>query len=297
MPLLIGVLPNIFAWKSLVAREKLAIDMKSYLTDKQSSGSLFLKLRQEHNRSFGLTLEDSVRAEIGQVIAATGSTGVSAFWGIWQILADPEVFADCVRETAALVDADKDGNHTIDLSRVRSACPILVSTWQEILRFHGLSVQARAVQEDTMLDNQYLLKKGALVMMPTKVLHSDEETWGPTVRQFNHKRFLKTEKPRGDEKRVPLAGFRGFGGGHIICPGRHFATGEILSFIVLLLVRFDIQTVAGKWTEPKKDFAMHAAFPRPLDKVEVRLTAKDQGRWTVLFSDSDDAVKVVAEDE
>lgn len=81
------------------------------------------------------------------------------------------------------------GTYTIDLADVMIACPVLVSTWQEVLRFHGISIAARAIKEDTLVDNQYLLKKGGLLLMPNAVIHSDPTLWGLTVGQFNHKRY------------------------------------------------------------------------------------------------------------
>lgn len=300
MAMLIGFLPNIVARKSLQAREDVAAVFQEYLRgNKHLEGSLFLKLRHEHNTKFGLTLDDTARTEIGQVLAAISNTVASAFWAIWQILADPVVFQDCQREALALVNTDADGNHTIDLARVRTACPILVATWREVIRFHGISIQARVVQKDIVVDDRYLLKKDSLLMMPNGVLHSDEATWGPTAGKFNHKRFVTPEKGQVRDKHrlPPPSAFRGFGGGHVICPGRHFASGEILSLIVLLLVRFDARPVTGACTEPGKDFVMNASFPNPLNKVEVEMTPKDDGAWRVLFSDSDAFVEMAAEEE
>ena len=60
----------------------------------------------------------------------------------------------------------------------------------------------------------------------------------------------------------------------LFCSGGHFASGEILPFIVVLLVLFNIQSIAGEWVEVKKDFVMNVSLPRALDKVELRPTAK-----------------------
>ncbi len=155
---------------------------------------------------------------MGQVAAGIVNTAPTAFWAVWQILADPVVYEDCRSKVARLVQTDSDGVCTIDLAQVRTACLILVSTWQEILRFHGISIAARIIQEDTSVDNQYLLKKGGVVLIPNAVIHSVQSLWGPTTGFFNHKRFFKTKK---DESiRYPAAAFRGFGGGHDLCPGR-----------------------------------------------------------------------------
>jgi len=295
MTLLVDILPRIFAKECLKARERLIKQIYKYFQeDKHLDGSLFVKLRHEHNVRFGLSLDDTAHTEIGQINASVSNTVPGAFWAFWQILANPVVFKDCQREAAALVQTSPDGICTIDLANVRTACPVLVSTWQEVLRFHGTSISARIVQEDTLIDKKYLLKKDSMVIMPTRVSHSDESVWGSTASQFDHKRFLKSSKSGG--KRAPAAAFRGFGGGAVLCPGRHFVSTEILAFAALLLVRFDVRPVSGNWVEPRKDFLMNTAFPFPKDKVEIELSPKNDMKWNVIFSDNSKGINMTTED-
>ncbi|KAI1076617.1 cytochrome P450 [Whalleya microplaca] len=295
LTLLMDFMPNIFARQSLRARDVMVAEFKRYFEEnKHLDGSLLVQLRQKHNSAFGLDTSDTAHTEIGQVAGGIVNTAPTAFWLIWQVLADPVVYEDCLREVSRLVQTGPDGVCTIDLAHIRTACPILVSTWQEILRFHGISVAARIVQEDTLVDSQYLLKKGGVVLMPNTVIHSDQSLWGPTTGQVNHKRFLKTRKD--ETTRHPAAAFRGFGGGHVLCPGRHFASTEVLALLALLIVRFDVSPVGGKWVEPKKDMVMDRACPLPKKDVEVVLTPKSNQKWRILFSDNDKGINIVAED-
>ncbi|KAK7730587.1 hypothetical protein SLS53_008977 [Cytospora paraplurivora] len=294
MTLLVGFLPGILAKESLKARERLVTEFRKYFGENRHlDGSLFVQLRHEHNVRFGLGLEDTAHTEVGQVNASISNTVPGAFWALWQILADPVVFEDCQREATQLVQTSSDGVCTIDLAKVRTACPILVSTWQEVLRFHGTSISARIVQEDTLID-KYVLKKDSMVIMPTRVAHTDELIWGPTANQFDHRRFLKSNK--GSGKRAPAAAFRGFGGGAVLCPGRHFVSTEILGFAALLLARFDIRPISGKWVEPKKDFQMNTAFPIPKNKVDIEISPKNNLKWEVIFSDNSKGINLTKED-
>ncbi|KAI1799720.1 hypothetical protein F4811DRAFT_557556 [Daldinia bambusicola] len=79
-----------------------------------------------------------------------------------------------------LVD-EVNGTHTIDLARVRTECPLLVSTLQEVMRFYGSAASLRFIYEDIMLGDEYLLKKGGAVLMPNAMFHTDETLWGPSV--------------------------------------------------------------------------------------------------------------------
>lgn len=294
-PLLIDAFPAIFARKSLKALDLMVEVFTTYFKeDNHLDGSLLVQLREKHNTAFGLDTTDTAHCEVGQVAGGVVNTVPTVFWLVWQVLADPVVLADCRAEVIKLVHPDPDGNHTIDLADVRTECPILVSTWQEVLRYHGISIGARVVQEDTMVDNEFLLKKGGVVMMPNAVIHSDPTLWGPTVGQFNHRRFLKSSTKDGIRR--PAAAFRGFGSGHVLCPGRHFASTEGLAFLALLIARFDVQPVAGQWVEPAKDMAMDRACPLPKTAVYVKLHPRDNKQWRVLFSDTQSGINIVAED-
>lgn len=295
LTLLLDFFPRIFARRSLRACRALIGEFGRYFNSNgHLGGSLLVQLRQKHNTAFGLDTNEAARVEIGQVTGAIVNTAPTAFWLVWQVLADPVVSEDCREEINRLVTVSPDGNHTIDLADVMTACPILVSTWQEVLRFHGISIAARVITEDTLVDNQYLLKKGGLLMMPNAVIHSDPTLWGPTVGQFNHRRFLKGAKGVGS--RYPAAAFRGFGGGHVLCPGRHFASTEALALLALLLVRFDVRPVGGKWIEPEKDSVMDRACPLPKRDVRVELIPRGSQNWHVAFSGRREGINIVAED-
>lgn len=296
LTLLLGLFPSILARRSLRACRTLIAEFDRYFNEKRHlDGSLLIQLREKHNAAFGLDTNETAHIEIGQVAGSIVNTAPTAFWIIWQVLADPVVSKDCCQEINQLVTTNSDGTQTIDLADVMTACPILTSTWQEVLRFHGISVAARAIKEDTLVDNQYLLKKGGLLMIPNAVIHSDPILWGPTVGQFNHKRFLKGAK-NGESSRYPAAAFRGFGGGHVLCPGRHFATTEVLALLALLLVRFDVRPVEGRWVEPEKDNVMDRACPLPKRDVQVELIPKGSQNWRVNFSGRREGINIVAED-
>lgn len=295
LTLLLDLFPTILARRSLKACHALVAEFDKYFNaNRHLEGSLLVQLRNKHNAAFGLDTNERAHVEIGQVTGAIVNTAPTAFWMVWQVLADPVILEDCRREVTQLVRTDPDGAHTIDLADVMTACPILVSTWQEVLRFHGISIAARVVKEDTLIDDQYLLKKGGLVMMPNAVIHSDPSLWGPTVGQFNHKRFLKGAKD--GESRYSAAAFRGFGGGHVLCPGRHFASTEVLALLALLLVRFDVHPVEGEWIQPEKDSVMDRACPLPKCDVRVELIPKDSQNWHVFFSGRREGINIVAED-
>lgn len=122
--------------------------------------------------------------------------------------------------------------------------------------------------------------RGSTVLIPSTVQHSSSSAWGEDVGVFNHKRFVKET---GRMKHNPVA-FRAFGGGVALCPGRHFASTEILAFASVILLRFDIQPISGVWDTAGYEEA-NAAFRLPKQDMKVKLIPRDDKKWHVFFSE------------
>ncbi|XDG02460.1 hypothetical protein ABKA04_002075 [Annulohypoxylon sp. FPYF3050] len=295
--LFIGFLPRILARRACKARDRLVAAFVGYFgNDKHlDGGSLFVQLTDKVNESTGLSLVDKARIEVGQLATATINTSPGAYWCVWAILSDPVVFKDCREEVMRLVD-EVDGTHTIDLARVRTECTLLVSTLQEVMRFYGSAASIRLIYEDTMLGDEYLLKKGGVVLMPNTMFHTDETLWGPSADEFDHTRFLKAGRRKSGTKH-PAAAFRGFGGGHVLCPGRHLASTEMLALMALILVRVDVVPPGGEWPAAPIGLSAGRALPLPSKRVLVDFIPKAAGKWRVIFTDKDNSgVNLVAED-
>lgn len=71
MTLLVDVMPGLLAKDALKARTRLVKQLyKHFKEERRLDGSLFVKLRLEHNVNFGLDLDDPAHTEIGQVNAS-----------------------------------------------------------------------------------------------------------------------------------------------------------------------------------------------------------------------------------
>ena len=278
----------------LRARETVAAAMLEYMRNgghKKASG--LVRLRYEHHHGkFGLSLEDCARGELGNAFAVLGNTTPCAFWLIWHIYSDERVLTDVRGEIETLVH-ESDRGCEVDLAKIKTECPIFLSTFQEMMRFRAVAPGPRVLLEDVELDERYLLKKGSMLMIPTPVQHSDVEAWGPTATEFDHLRFTKSFGTKHNR-----AAFRAFGGGHILCPGRHFASMELMVFAALLVLQFDVVPVGGKWIEPACDKSpAQAGFPIPDQDIEVELRPRDvERKWKFTFLESEKVMDIVAED-
>jgi cytochrome P450 len=233
-------------------------------------------------------------------IALLVNTNPAMFWLLFFIYSNSALLADIRAEVDSTLEISNsaDGSLTrfLDLTKVKSKCPLLASTFQETLRHKGMISSIRQVMEDTVLDGKYLLKKDALVQMPARVVHMDAAIWGPDVEEFNPRRFLRSS----NTKKASASGFRAFGGGTMLCPGRHFATTEILSMVAMCIVRFELRPVSGEWTMPTtKNTGVAAAVMEPDQEVEVEVILRngfEEGTWRFGLSESKEVFAVVDED-
>ncbi|KAI0095819.1 cytochrome P450 [Hypoxylon sp. NC0597] len=110
---------------------------------------------------------------------------------------------------------------------------------------------------------------------------------GDDAYEFDHTPFARKHGP--GQKKPNRVAFRAFGGGHIVHPGRHFASTEIMALAALLILQFEIVRVAGKWVKPTwENSPVQAGFAVPDKDIEVEFRLSDGGRkWRVTFSGSD----------
>ncbi|KAM7218873.1 Cytochrome P450 [Rhypophila decipiens] len=330
IPLLINPFAKLFYRDHIDQREKLFQALKSYFVSgahNDPDTSELIKRRVRFSTDNEFSLNDYTRFELGHVGGILGRLAPAVFWFLFHVYSDPQILIDVRREvfqhvSVASTATSGDGNdgevlYTINLKNIQTSCPILLSTFKETLRVHGNVHSTRVLTSDHLFNDRYLLKKGAILVMPNPVYHSDPSIWGPTVSQFDHRRFLghrgtgmplsncpiatatcvsismaasrstgvcatatgtpmnctstcpysqtnpcscsitKTAKPihvpnRSPGEVNPRIAYRPFGSGSHICPGRHWATTQALSFIALAVCRFDIPPVPTPSTKTKQ---------------------------------------------
>ena len=303
MYIMLDILPqSIFFGEAVEARGQLVKAFTKYYTSgSYKQGSAYIQKFTEYCVSQEIPEDDIPRLLVGTVFNNVANTIPTAFWVIYRIFSDQDTLEECRREVSQAVrssDVGKAPESVLDLSLVLASCPTLLSTYHEVFRYHGMANSVRVVSEDCALQagdsgRAYRLRKGGLVMMSARAQHSNPDVWGSDVDEFRYDRFLKQQgRPRPN----PVA-FRGFGGGTTLCPGRHFATGEILLLAAMLLLRFDVHPGEEEWVDPSTAKSSQAeAVEQPDDDVEVVFSPRPEvaGRtWTVESSGRRDAELLV----
>lgn len=299
MSILIGFLPSITARKPVAARAKVAKAFEAYYkAGGVKKASALAQMRYQSEADNNLSLEDIARYEVGGSIAILVNTAPSAFWTLFLLHSHPGLLEDVRREIDACTVTTTEGGSTvktIDITTLKEACPLLLSSYQEVLRYSSMGTSVREVMEDTYLDG-WLLKKGAMLQMPSRIIHQDSSLWGTDVAEFNPRRFLPEEK----QNRPRDACFRAFGGGKTLCPGRHFATNEVLAVVAVFIARLDMKPVGGVWKSPTTANTNVAAVLMEPDydiEVEIRTRQGFEGfKWAIKLDKSEKVFAMVTED-
>lgn len=283
--------PQITHRRAYLAREKLVDRMREYLEKgRQSKASPVIQERVRLHEQSSIRIDGKSRSEFGMLFGSLVNGSITVFWLLNHIFSRPELIQELRNEIekSALTIDQTTKTATITFEALRDACPLLNSVFRESLRLIAPMTSARFVTEDTVVADTYLLRAQSIVQISGWVIHGDEEVWGHDSRDFNARRFFKS--PNGTktalldtEKRgVHPAAFRGFGGGTVYCPGRHFALIEILSLVAVLLMGWDIEPPKGSsgidWDPPMDEKRIPIGVMKPLRDVTVAMRRRESTR-------------------
>ncbi|KAL6228712.1 hypothetical protein BDW75DRAFT_250849 [Aspergillus navahoensis] len=292
-PLLSGVFPSIIARTAYKARETALSAVLAYFRMKgHEQGSELTKTRYRVMHEGGLSDTDIARAEISMGLGLLSNTVPAAFWVLFDLYSRPGLLQDIrqeVKRCAVRVENTHTGKkYMIDIPALRDSCPLLVSAYQEILRTRSTLAVTRVVTEDTLIADRYLLKKGGVVSIPASAMGAHETVWGAkSADEFNPRRYLKETTCNGTSLRR-TGGFMAFGVSPTICPGRHFASSEILALVAMVILRVDLTPVDdGMWKAPGRNSMAITSAMCPVKEefwVRVARRAESEGEgveWDV----------------
>ncbi|KAI6714639.1 hypothetical protein JHW43_002812 [Diplocarpon mali] len=220
--------------------------------NKNASG--FIKGRERCARKWGMTTTEIAKADISILFAAVTNTVPNVYFMICYLFSDVHLLAALRSEVEGIVRREGE-KVVLSIGAVRERCPLLTGCFQETLRLVKTGASVRVVLEDTMLAEQYLLKKGGVVEIPTGLLQSDSTTWGPDAKEFDPYRWIEAKSMHREDRekrKVQSQAFVPFGGGKNLCPGRHLAFNEITAFVAMVVWGFEIRGGDGRTLEAQR---------------------------------------------
>ncbi|KAJ7471957.1 cytochrome P450 [Mycena latifolia] len=289
--LLLGLAPSVTAHAPYRAREALADAFEEYLSAgrHEASAAPIVQRRVEIAHQHGLSVAATARSELSFLFAGIVNTATTTFWAALQIFARPDLLAAVRAELAAAVaDDPATGMRRLSMDALKEgACPALHAVLRECLRVGSDNYSTRLVTSDTLLAGQWHLAAGSVVQIAGGVIHADARIWGADADVFDPARFLRLGE--GSEGKVHPAAFRAFGGGKTLCPGRHFATHEIIALVAMLVLTFDLEAGDGGGDSdgtriavpPKEDRVLPVHVLEPRTDVNVQVRVRD-GRGIVV---------------
>ncbi|KAF7717005.1 Uncharacterized protein PECH_003180 [Penicillium ucsense] len=276
--LLPNIWPSVLARKPYYARKKVADAVLKYIqADGHKNASELTDVRFKVTVGAGLSLEDYSLLEVSMLLAFISNTVPAMFWCMFDFFSRPQLLAELREEIEAnALKVTEDGTHSIDLTAIREKCPLLLSAFQEVLRYRSISSPTRVVVKDTLLADRYLLKAGNSVSMPSLPLSQRPDVWGESQAVFDERRYMST----GDKKDARrTGGFMTFGVSPTVCPGRHFASSEILLLAAMVMMRYDLEPVGGGWKEPVKVKTSMVSITGPI-KGKFPVTAEPRDKYS-----------------
>ena len=290
--LLLDTYPAVTARKGHRAREWIAEGFRAFFqSDPVGRSSHLAEGRYLIGSKHGMSNRDMGRLEVGTMIGILVNTVPTLFYLLCHIFEASKLLSDIRQEIERnAIDQDGSGGQApaLNISNLRDRCPLLQSTFQETLRTYSEGASVRLVCEDTMIDG-YLLKKGSILQMPNSVIHRDRSIWGDPA--FNPRRFFKQQQKSGSASTTAASSYRPFGGGSTLCPGRQFATSEIVGLAAVFVLQFDLSPANGrKWAmpPPKQHSVVEAVFP-PSHDIDVLIRRREgsplRGGWTFRFGE------------
>lgn len=285
------ILPQFMIKEASRGRERFINAFKQYYaTGGQRTASEIIKARYAINCRYNISNDDIARFDLGVCTALLVNTVPAVFWVLLRTFSNRNLLDSLRQDIHSVVFLNEhttmfSSTTTVSLGQIIKACPLLESLVSEVLRLHSNNASTRILLKDISVKDgnggTYLLRKDSFLVVPSALLHNSKAVWGPTAGTFDPARFIKHQGPQ-----VRLSANRTFGGGNALCPGRHFSMNEITSFLVIMLLKYDLEAADGVWMMPRTKHHISTSILTPTKDVWIRITPREgfaQRSWDFVW--------------
>lgn len=281
----LNILPSIIAPRGCQGRRTLFEAFHQYYAQNgHASASRLVQARYEVNRKYNIQIEDIEHFDLSLSYALLTNTVPAVSWALYHIYSQPSLLEEARTKMSSYVSVSGSSTeaqiHHVNLAEAIAGFPLLASLVQETLHIHSTNASGRVVLKDTMLEDQYLLKKDSMLLIPSAMLHNNASVWGASLKEFDPRRFMQQQISRGKK---PASAYRAFGGGAAVCPGRYLAVNEIMIILAMMVLKYDVEPAGGgHWVLPKIQSRLLTSILTPVEDIQIRVTPRkghDNVRW------------------
>ncbi|KAH7151738.1 cytochrome P450 [Dactylonectria estremocensis] len=283
--LALNLAPKLLASRAIAARQRLMEIILPFYTagnDRREDVSALIRGRAGLQRGIGMPEEAICKLELILPWAASTNTVPTTLWLLVHTLSQPKWAMRIRQEVEAIaIITDKNAGAriaTINVSRFRKECPALLSCYHETNRLCNDGIGNRRVMRDTILQDlvegkDYLLTKGTNIQWCCSVTQLDEKVWGSKSNAFEPTRWINNPSKENVYRKSMIP----FGGGKVLCPGRHFAEAEILGFLSGLMLGFEVE---GVQVPKMEDPSVGSTIKMPVwDGMSPAISIKRRQGW------------------
>jgi hypothetical protein len=218
------------------------------------------------------------------------------FWVLFYSISDRGIPAECRKEVLARCSFDED-TCTLDITRVKASCPILLSILKEVIstavlwnrRLISLSNRGSSTRREVPSEKG----RRSLVMIPDMLQHTSTPAYSSTVKEPAQALRTMPRTQTANSSSIPRLQRR-----HNPLPRPTLRQHRSPCFCTLALsiLRFDFEPVKGEWVSPQTDEATRTGTIAPPNNninIGVRVTpatgALAGKKWNVVLSGSGSA--------
>ncbi|KAK6333867.1 hypothetical protein TWF730_004050 [Orbilia blumenaviensis] len=287
--------PSFLLKESSKARDKFLESFYTYLQNDHSDAGEVIFARERLYTRDHVPVKDMASSQALFTVGLIGNLSPTVFWTVWDIFSRPQLLAEVREELERIAVTRYDGENgpefELDIAALKTRCPLLLSAHEETQRTRFRHANVRQVMEDTTLDGRHWLKKGSMLIIPNKMIHSHPEIWGANAREYDPRRFTSEKGlPIGRSALSTSYAFLAWGTAPTLCPARQFAATQILLFTALMVLRFEVDPMygGGQWKEPKLATGALAVIEPPDEKIDVRFRNRQgaEGSWRLKMGES-----------
>ena len=230
---LIYQIPPAFAKEMYEAKNAVVKALKQYFESPRSErqdAAWLVQTMETEMRQLDLKTEDMAIVFFMLYWLVNVNAYKSTFWLLsYALFNDQRLLSEIQQETAPAVTGA-----SLDLVYLSNNCPRLDALFNETVRMTNSATSVRNVLADTVINGRTYMA-GTKILMPYRQLHFQDAVFGGSPSSFDPERFLRKKDLARNVNYKP------FGGGSTLCSGRFIAKREVVSFIALLLNRFEIE--------------------------------------------------------